>query len=128
MLNNFTGMGRLTADPELRTVPSGSSVINFTIAIDRPQTEKVTDFIRCVAWRQTADFIHRNFRKGDMIAIFGSVQTHSYEDRNGNKVTSTEICAERASFCGGRKETAENTKPPISTDFESVADDDGLPF
>lgn len=128
MINNAVIMGRLTADPELRTVPSGASVVNFTVAVDRPQTDKVTDFIRCVAWRQTADFIHRNFHKGEMIAIVGSVQTHSYEDRNGNKRTDTEICAERASFCGGRKETAEETKPPISTDFESVEQDDGLPF
>lgn len=132
MINNVVLMGRLTADPELRTTTSGTSVTSFNLAVERDYKaagkERETDFIPIVAWRSTADFITRYFHKGDLIAIVGSVQSRNYEDKNGNKRTAIEICAERASFCGGKNNNAEEVKPPILTDFESVADDDGLPF
>ena len=124
-------MGRLTADPKLRTTSSGTSVTSFTVAVDREFKKDETDFLNVVAWRQTADFITRYFKKGKMIAIVGSIQTRVYEDKNGNKRTATEIIAEKAAFCGdkneGGKDTAETPKTDLSAVFDD-ADDDGLPF
>ena len=87
MLNCAIIMGRLTADPELKTTQSGISVTSFSVAVDRNYTpkgqERQTDFINVVAWRQTAEFVTRYFHKGSMIAIEGSIQTRKYQDRNG---------------------------------------------
>ena len=156
MLNCAIIMGRLTADPELRTTDNGTSVTSFSVAVDRAYArqgeERQTDFINVVAWRQTAEFVTRYFRKGSMIAIHGSIQTRNYEDKNGNKRTAVEIVADRASFCGSKAETgtagaAPAARPapayqggnadgfsvlPTSDDdafpFGSTDDDDGLPF
>lgn len=129
-MNIVAIMGRLTADPELRTTSSGTSVTSFTVAVDREFKKDETDFLNVVAWRQTADFITRYFKKGKMIAIVGSIQTRVYEDKNGNKRTATEIIAEKASFCGdkneGGKDTAETPKNDLSAVFDDT--DDGLPF
>ena len=87
MLNSVIIMGRLTADPELRTTTNGLSVTSFTVAVDRNYKsgdERQTDFISVVAWRGTADFVTRFFKKGQMIAVQGSLQVRSYEDKNGN--------------------------------------------
>ena len=109
MLNCAIIMGRLTADPELRTTGNGTSVTSFSVAVERSYArageERQTDFINVVAWRQQAEFITRYFRKGSMIAIQGSIQTRNYEDKNGNKRTAVEIVADRASFCGSKAET-----------------------
>lgn len=108
MLNTAIIMGRLTADPELRTTQSGISVTSFTVAVDRSYRsgdERQTDFINVVAWRNTADFVTRYFKKGQMIAVQGSIQTRNYEDRNGNKRTAVEIVADNVSFCGSKSET-----------------------
>ena len=87
MLNCAVIMGRLVADPELRTTGSGISVTSFTVAVDRSYqkagTERQTDFIDVVAWRQTAEFVSRYFHKGSMIAVQGSIQTRNYEDQIG---------------------------------------------
>ena len=145
MLNCCVLMGRLVADPELRTTSSGLPVTSFRIAVDRSfqrqGEEKQTDFIDIVAWRQTAEFVNRYFRKGSMIAVQGALQTRNYEDRNGNKRTAYEIVADRVSFCGSKAESgngnyapaaAPNAQPASysnaqSDDFSSVVDDD-LPF
>lgn len=131
-MNIVAIMGRLTADPELRTTQNGTSVTSFTVAVDREFKKDETDFLNVVAWRQTADFITRYFRKGKMIAIVGSIQTRQYEDKNGNKRTATEIIAEKAAFCGdkaeGEKDTAETPKTEINAVFDDVEADDGLPF
>ncbi len=107
MINNVTLMGRLIADPELRTTPGGVSVTPFAIAVDRKYTpsgqERQTDFIDCVAWRGTADFITRYFRKGDMIAVEGEIQTRTWEDTNGNKRKAVEVIVSNASFCGSKQ-------------------------
>ena len=109
MLNCAIIMGRLTADPELRTTSSNLSVVSFSVAVDRNYQsqgqERQTDFINCVAWRQNADFISKYFRKGQMIAIQGSIQTRSYDDRNGVRRTAVEIVVDRASFCGSKSES-----------------------
>jgi single-strand DNA-binding protein len=145
MLNCAIIMGRLTADPELRTTPNGISVTSFSVAVDRSYqkagTERQTDFINVVAWRQTAEFVSRYFHKGSMIAVQGSIQTRNYEDRNGNKRTAVEIVADNVSFCGSKAESgtgaapiaqATPVAPAFSTagadDFSSMDVDDELPF
>ncbi len=108
MLNTAIIMGRLTADPELRTTQTGLSVTSFTVAVDRNYKsgdERQTDFINVVAWRGTADFVSRYFKKGQMIAVQGSIQTRNYEDKNGNKRTAVEIVADNVSFCGSKTES-----------------------
>lgn len=146
MLNTVILMGRLTADPELRTTNTNLSVLSFSVAVDRSYQsqgqERQTDFINCVAWRQNADFISKYFRKGQMIAIEGSIQTRSYEDKNGNKRTAFEVIVNRASFCGSKSETgaapADRYPAPAAPasyqnsaadDFSGVdAAEDDLPF
>lgn len=101
MLNRAILMGRLVADPELRQTPSGVSVCSFTIAVDRNYSkdrERQTDFIDIVAWRQTAEFVSRYFAKGKMIIIEGSIQTRTYEDKNGNKRKAVEVLADNVQF------------------------------
>ena len=109
MLNCAIIMGRLTADPELRTTNNGTSVTSFTVAVDRSFVrageDRQTDFINVVAWRQSAEFVSRYFHKGSMIAVQGSIQTRNYEDKNGNKRTAVEIVADRVSFCGSKSES-----------------------
>ena len=116
-------MGRLTAAPELKTTPSGVSVTSFRVAVDRnfvlQGEERQADFIDIVAWRQTAEFICRYFRKGSMIAVQGSIQTRNYEDRNGNKRTAIEIVADNVSFCG--------EKPPAAPQTPGTDMDDSYP-
>lgn len=113
MLNKVILMGRMAAEPELKTTPSGVSVAVFRLAVERnyaPEGEKrQADFINCVAWRQTGEFITRYFAKGALLAVEGSIQTRSYEDKNGNKRTAVEVVVAQAYFCGGgeRKETAQ---------------------
>lgn len=146
MLNSAVIMGRLVADPELRTTGTGISVTSFTVAVDKrfakQGEERGTDYIDVVAWRQTADFVTRYFHKGSMIAVQGSIQTRLYEDKNGNKRKAVEIVADNVSFCGSKAETGtaggrEDTTmraepaPSYSTagagDFNEIPEDD-LPF
>ncbi len=148
MLNCAVIMGRLTADPELRTTSNNLSVVSFTVAVDRrfqsPGQEKQADFINCVAWRQTADFVSRYFRKGQMIAVQGSIQTRSYDDRNGIRRVAVEIVVDNVSFCGSKAESgasgqsdrypAPASQPASyrnngSEDFSDIeAAEDDLPF
>lgn len=135
MINNVVLMGRLVATPELKITASSISVTSFTIAVDRNYSkgeERQTDFINCVAWRNTADFISKYFQKGSMIAVTGSIQIRKYEDKNGNKRTAVEILVNQASFCGSKKEANNTVNAETSTDnYSSNADgetDDDLPF
>ncbi len=145
MLNCVTLMGRLVADPELRTTTTGKSVATFRIAVDRSYQrageQRQADFITIVAWESTANFISRYFSKGSMIAIQGSIQTRQYEDANGNKRTAFEVVAREVSFCGSKAETgsavvasvspaapAPSYQTAVPTDFEEIADDEDLPF
>lgn len=107
MLNRIILMGRLVADPELRQTPNGISVATFRIAVDRNyqsknSNERQTDFISCVAWRQTGEFISRYFAKGRMIAVEGSLQTRRYEDKTGAKRTAYEVIVDQAYFADSR--------------------------
>lgn len=102
MLNVVALMGRLVADPELRHTPSGVATCTFRIAVDRnfvrQGEERKADFIDIVAWRQGAEFVCRYFRKGNLIAVNGSLQTRNYEDKNGNKRTAYEVVADNIHF------------------------------
>ena len=140
MINCAVIMGRLTSGPELKTTSSGVSVTAFCVAVDRNYVkqgeERQTDFINVVAWRQTAEFVERYFHKGSMIAVQGSIQSRSYEDKNGNKRTAVEVVANNVSFCGSKNGenngfTASDDNLTVNkADFNSLelSDDDGLPF
>ena len=138
MINNVVLMGRLVAAPELRSTGTGISVTSFTLAVERAYAksgeQRQADFIDCVAWRNTAEFITKYFQKGSMIAITGSIQTRNYEDKNGNKRKAVEILVDNASFCGSKAETGTGGYPAPSftsgseSDFEEISEDDDLPF
>lgn len=138
MINNVTLMGRLTAAPELKQTASGTSVTAFCIAVDRryqpKDGEKQADFINCVAWRNTAEFITKYFNKGDMIAVTGEIQTRKYQDKSGNNRVAVEVVIDNASFCGGKNsggntDTAPQYNPYATTpNFVDANIDDDLPF
>jgi single-strand DNA-binding protein len=160
MLNNISIGGRLTGDPILRTTQSNHNVVSFTLAVERDfrdgNGERETDFIDIVAWRNTADFIHRHFTKGRMMIVRGRLQTRNWQDQQGNKRKTVEIIAESAYFGDSKPESgggsyaqhAQNTynSPPAAPismyppkpepdpctpaqTIEELIDDDGeLPF
>ena len=110
MLNHITIMGRLTRDPELRTTQSGVSVASFTAAVDRDfggrdGGERQTDFIDCVAWRQTGEFVSKYFHKGSMMVVSGRLQSRKWQDREGNNRTSWEINADNVYFGESRRDS-----------------------
>lgn len=143
MINMVALMGRMTYEPELRTTPSGVSVLRFQVACDRnyqkDSQNRQADFIDCVAWRQTAEFINSYFHKGSMIAVEGTIQTSNYTDKDGNKRKQIEVLANNVSFCGSKAENgsqgtqgAQNEQytqggmdiNPDTSDFEEIVDDD----
>ena len=134
MLNCAIIMGRLTADPELRKTPSDVSVTSFTVAVDRKYNsgeEKIADFINIVAWRGCADFVCKYFKKGQMIAVQGEIQTRSYDDKDGIKRWMTEIIAENVSFCGSKSNSQPTQSVQPIVDMSAIPnndDDEGLPF
>lgn len=142
-------MGRLTKDPELKTTNNGISYTWFTVAVDRPTKqgeEKKADFINCIAWRGTAEFICRNFSKGKLIAVNGKIETGSYTNQNGEKVNTMEILARDVSFCGdyGNKTAQSNQNNmernnnsdkrntgfsnATADDFNEIDTEESLPF
>ena len=109
MLNECTIMGRLTRDPELRRTGSGVAVASFTLAVDRDYSgkdggEKETDFIDCVAWRQTGEFVSKYFKKGSMAVVSGRIQIRSWTDKDGNKRRSAEVVADNVYFGDSKRE------------------------
>lgn len=119
MLNKVILMGRLVTDPELKATRNGTTVVSIRIAVERSYAvkgqERGVDFISCIAWRQTAEFISQYFRKGNLILAEGSIQTRSYEDKSGMKRTATEIIIEQAYFTGkssgaGQAQNTQNTQ------------------
>ena len=128
-------MGRLTADPELKQTQNSTPVCSFRIAVERnvvnKQTgERATDYISVIAWRQTAEFICKYFRKGSMIALEGSLQSRSYTDKDGNNRTAYEVVANNVSFTGSKSEGGAATVAiPQSQEFEVIdGEDEDLPF
>ena len=159
MLNHITIMGRLTRDVELRSTQSGVSVASFTVAVDRDfgardGGERQTDFIDCVAWRQTGEFVSKYFRKGSMIVVSGRLQSRKWQDRDGNNRTSWEVNADNVYFGESRRDgdsgrdsftgssnsgssygnsygsgSSYGSAPAASNSFSEVDDGDGeLPF
>lgn len=132
MFNLVVLTGRLTADPELKTTPNGISVTSFTIANDMGYGDnKKTAFINVVAWRQTAEFITRNFTKGSLIGIEGAIQTRKYKDKDDRMRTAFEVIANNVQFVGAKEKSEENKD--VLNDFSehlqelNEADED-LPF
>lgn len=152
MLNIVAIMGRLVADPELRTTPAGVNVCRFRIACDRNFTrqgeQRQADFVDIVAWRAQADFVCKYFSKGSLIAINGRIQTRNYQDKNGNNRTAFAVVAENINFGGSkgtssakvddggeaapRSEAWPKADPPANyggvDDFAVIDDNDDLPF
>lgn len=157
MINVVAIMGRLVADPELRTTTQGTNVCTFRIACDRSYTPKgqqrQADFVDIVAWDKTAEFICKFFHKGSMIAVEGSLQTRNYQDKQGNKRTAVEVVANNISFAGAKvadkpaaasyeqqtknhvqqAKAAQSGDLPYYTqgdtdDFSAISDTDDLPF
>lgn len=129
MLNNITLMGRITKDIELRRTDSGVAVASFSIACERDfkaqNGEKATDFFDIVAWRNTAEFIHKYFGKGRMIVVQGRLQSRSWKDKDGNNRKTVEVVADNAYFGDSKK--AETTQSDGSF-FDLEDDDPNIPF
>ena len=144
--NKVILMGRLTADPELKQTQSGTAVTSFSLAVDRKYNkdeEKKCDFITIVAWKQTAEFICKYFKKGSAILLCGELQTKSWKDNQGNTRYATEVLANEVSFCEGKNNSEGNSTPNTRNGSQSVnsgsygympdayqpnAGDDDLPF
>ena len=145
MLNHITIMGRLTRDPELRRTGTGVAVASFTVAVDRDfggrdGGEKETDFIDCVAWRQTGEFVSKYFTKGRMIVVSGRLQIRNWTDKEGNKRRTAEVVADNCYFGDSKREGEGSSfgapafggySAPAApaSDFAMLSDDDAqLPF
>ena len=144
MLNHIVIIGRLTRDPELRRTGSGTAVASFTLAVDRDYKadggERETDFIDCVAWRQTGEFVSKYFTKGRMAVVSGRLQIRSWTDKDGNKRRTAEVVADNVYFGDSKREESSGgnyggyTAPVYPTapaqDYELLDDDDSgqLPF
>lgn len=150
MYNKVILIGRLVADPEMRTTPNGVNVSTFTIAVDRPFTpkgaERKADFLTIVSWRQQAEFVCRYFSKGKAIGVEGSIQVRDYTDKEGSKRYATEIISDRLFFVGEKASGGSNERPSAGTgfpdesnagasysngsapDFAPIEGDDDLPF
>ena len=143
MLNKVILIGRFTRDPELRSTPQGISTCSFSLAVDRNYQsaggERQTDFINCVAWRQSAEFISKYFQKGNAICVEGSIQTRSWKDNDGNNRYATDVVVDRSYFVESKKsaQSAPSMEAPVFNDspFGNLPDpisplgtDDDLPF
>ena len=137
-LNKVILGGRVTADPEFKATPQGISVCSFSVAVNRRSKDgqAPADFINCQAWRATAEFIHRYFKKGSSICLVGSIQTRTWNDQQGNKRYATEVIVDEAYFVDSK---SDNAAPVFGMDaasfqtqqapkFEEIAGDDDLPF
>ena len=143
-MNKAILVGNLTRDPEKRTTPQGTSVTSFTVAVQKRFKNQDgrydADFINCVAWRQTADFVAQYFSKGSRIGVVGSIQTRSYDDKDGNKRYVTEVVVEGISFTGERRDDSSSNVPvseqsngysavPANEqEYTEMPVDDDLPF
>lgn len=130
MLNKAILMGRLVRDPELRRTQNDTAVASFTLAIDRPQDKngnRQTDFIDCVAWTHTAEFLCKWFTKGMLAVVVGQIQSRNWEDKHGNKRTSIEVKVDELQF-GETKKSREGSANVNADDFDELDDDSEVPF
>ena len=143
MLNHIVLMGRLTRDPELRRTGAGTAVTSFTLAVDRDFASKETgersvDFIDCVAWRSTAEFVSKYFVKGQQAAVSGRLQIRDWKDKDGNNRRSAEVVADNVYFADSKRNSADSgysapvstgyAEPSLGSDFAELDDDGELPF
>ena len=138
MYNKAVLIGRLVADPEMRTTPNGVNAATFRLAVDRMGKEKKADFISIVCWRQNAEFVSRYFSKGKAIGIEGSIQTRDYTNKNGDKRYAFEVVADRLFFVESKSageignQTSQQSEAAYSGatagDFQVVDNDSDLPF
>ncbi|MEG1011015.1 MAG: single-stranded DNA-binding protein [Ruthenibacterium sp.] len=138
MLNVVALMGRLVADPELRSTPNGVPSCTFRIAVERSfckaGEERKADFIEIVTWRKTAEFVCKYFHKGNLVAVNGSVQTRNYEDKNGNKRTAFEVVADNVHFAESKSTpaAASGFAPAVGSvdvgEYSIIGDDGDVPF
>ena len=136
MFNLVVLTGRLTADPELKTTTNGTNVTTFSIAVERSYRsgeERQTDFINIVAWRKTAEFITKYFKKGNLIGIEGTIKTRRYQDKNGNNRTAFEVIANNVQFVESKREAGAEGASFSNADVNDFAemdtvDDSDLPF
>lgn len=138
MLNTICLVGRVVHNPELKNTPTGNAVTTFAVAVERSRSgqdgQKVVDYIDVVAWRKTAEFVSKYFSKGSWIAVNGSLQTRTYEDKNGNKRKVYEVLADNVHFCGGKSEAT--TSDPLDklnafdvvSEYDEEDDDGDFPF
>ena len=125
-MNIVALIGRFCFDPELKQTPSGVSVCTFRLAVDRVfSKDHEADFIDCVAWRQTAEFISKYFAKGAQIGVTGHLRALEYAAKDGSKRKVVEVVVDNASFCGSKKDAGASSYPD---DFEVVDDNEDLPF
>ena len=133
-LNKVILAGRFTADVELKQTPSGVSVCSFSLAVNRKYSKdgkQQTDFIQCQAWRNTAEFISRYFKKGSALCISGSIEVRSWTDSNNQKRYATEVVADEAMFVDGKNESQGTEAPSFNNEapnFTEQSPDDDLPF
>lgn len=139
-LNKVILGGRLTADPELKQTTSGISVCSFSLAVNRKfqkEGEQQTDFISCVAWRNTAEFISKYFKKGSSLCIVGSIQTRTWTDQNNQKRYATEVIVDEAMFVDSKSDGGQSPSggyvpdayaAPAAPNYEELKQDDDLPF
>lgn len=131
MLNNITIQGRLVADPEYRQTQNGKDVATFTLAVTRDYDREQADFVSCVAWAGTAQFVSKYFSKGQLAIVSGRLQSRKWEDRNGQKRTSWDVVAEHVYFCESKKGDGYSGGEPEYTPPKApdvVDDDEELPF
>jgi len=126
MLNHITLMGRLTRDPELRYTASGTAVASFSLAVERDFVsrdggERQTDFIDCVAWRQTGEFVSKYFAKGNMAAVSGRLQIRDWNDKDGNKRRSAEVVVDNVYFCESKKSRDTGSAPSAPAGYQEAA-------
>lgn len=137
-MNSISITGRIAQELELKQTPNGINVCAFTVAVKRPRVKDTTDFIPCVAWRNSAEFVTHYFRKGDLIAITGALTTRKYEDKNGAKRTAFEVVCDTLDFCGVNTSAGSETKSEepaqdktpqeVKPQFEELGEQDDLPF
>ena len=132
MLNKVILMGRLVAEPDVRSTPSGVSVTTFSLAVDRgyakPGEEKQVDFIQIVCWRSTADFVGKYFSKGQLVAVEGAIRTRNYTDQSGTKRYITEVVANEVFFAEGKKRRQQPTESGAMNALDVQYSDEDLPF
>lgn len=124
MLNHIDIMGRFTKEPEMRTTQTGKSVCSFTVAVDRDYDRSVTDFFSCTAWNSTAEFVSKNFHKGQLAAVSGAMHSRDWTDKSGNKRQSWDIKVDNIYFGGDKRQSADVS----AADFTEIPDDEELPF